>query len=82
MLKVAQSQKGFQFGSNLQRKVPNHAPELRIDSSQGRDLAPLFDDFNQNEKKNLEEIQNQTAIGKIEKRLKKDRNISKCLEMS
>ena len=50
MLKVAQSQKVFQFGSNLQRKVPNHAPELRIDSSQGRDLAPLFGGLNQNEK--------------------------------
>ena len=36
-------------------------------------------------KKNLEEIQNQTAIGKIEKRskyLEMSRNVSKCLEMS
>ena len=32
-------------------------------------------------KKNLEEIQNQTAIGKIEKRWKINRNVSKCLEM-
>ena len=31
------------------------------------------------EKKNLEEIQNQTAIGKIEKRSKEDLNVCKCL---
>ena len=30
VLKVAESQKGFHFGSNLPKNVPNHYPELYL----------------------------------------------------
>ena len=47
-------QKVFHFDSNLQKKVPNHCPELfslrRRVCTQNSDLTPFLGDWSQSEK--------------------------------
>jgi hypothetical protein len=70
-LKVAQSQKVFHFGSNLQKKVPNHAPEHYSPKDivlRGMIFDPFLGDFSQSEKRS--EIEPSLPISNISSNLK------------